>query len=268
MLKIIFFLVFHFCNASFRVLSSGRDVATHQPHYSGAKLLNSFLAGQDTVTICARAFTYQFTQEGYIAPAHVLMTFDRQFLFLSGQMTEKNPFLKHRAARTIWRNGDIALNNFGTLLQVDWRPGVWNSACFLLSISRQLNQVWFNGKIIKTDDDISSFQKAVDENITLSVMGEPHDDGTFHYSMFGAMTDVNIWNRSLSGAEVEQWSRCELGAGGNLLDWNTAQWEAVGLQEEELDTKKICQKSEEALVQVYAGERGAGVNTGAGAGTT
>ena len=60
--------------------------------------------------------------------------------------------------------------------------------------------------------------------------------------MFGSMTDVNIWNRSLSQSEVEQWSRCELGVGGNLLDWNTAQWRAVGLQEEELDKQDICGK--------------------------
>ena len=41
------------------------------------------------------------------------------------------------------------------------------------------------------------------------------------------------------------------------------------LQEEELDRKEICQKSDEAtLVQVYAGVRGAGVNIGAGAGAT
>ena len=62
------------------------------------------------------------------------------------------------------------------------------------------------------------------------------------YSVFGAMTDVNIWNRSLSQSEVEQWSRCELGVGGNLLDWNTAQWEAVGLQEEELDKEEVCRE--------------------------
>ena len=54
------------------------------------------------------------------------------------------------------------------------------------------------------------------------------------------MTDVNIWNRSLSQSKVEQWSRCELGAGGNLLDWNTAQWEAVGLQELGLEKQEVC----------------------------
>ena len=81
-------------------------------------------------------------------------------------------------------------------------------------------------------------------------MGQPID-GTFHYSMFGAMTDVNIWNRSLSEAEVEKWSRCELGAGGNLLDWSTAQWEAVGLQEEEVKKEEICFKnSKKAFIVV------------------
>ena len=72
-------------------------------------------------------------------------------------------------------------------------------------------------------------------------MGKYHEN-RYKYSVFGAMTDVNIWDRLMTQSEVEQWSRCELGAGGNMLDWNTAQWEAVGLQEEEVDIEKVCRK--------------------------
>ena len=72
-----------------------------------------------------------------------------------------------------------------------------------------------------------------------------------HYSLFGAMTDTNIWNRSLSKTEVEQWSRCEMEAGGNLLDWTTAQWEAVGLQEVELGLTEVCRKEKKNQMMVF-----------------
>ena len=222
-----------------RVLTSGRELAEHKPDYSGAELLHSSLAGQDTLTICARFKAFQFTYQGSSdRPYQALLTLGGESLFGSVSMTDEKPHYKSKAG-DLWRNGDVALYEFGTLSTVDWTPGVWNSACFGLSISRKLNQVWFNGKMIKSNNIISSLESFVSQGKPLSLMGDP-EYGNYSYSFFGAMTDVNIWNRSLSLSEVEQWSRCELESGGNLLDWNTAQWEAVGLQEEETEKDEVC----------------------------
>ena len=79
-----------------RVLSTGRDPATHLPHYSGAELLHSALAGHDTVTLCARFSTYQFTYEKYgDNPQQVLLQLGPGSFMLSfGVMTENRPAWK------------------------------------------------------------------------------------------------------------------------------------------------------------------------------
>ena len=228
-------------STSIRVLSSGRIQATHKPHYSGATLLHSSMAGQDTVTICARFNTYQFVHKGYGPyPDQGLVDLaEGSFFFYSGAMTEENPYYKARAGRH-WQNGDVLLFQYGSPLQrVDWRPGVWSTACLSQSISRELNNIWFDGNIIKKDDRIVDFKEALGKNNNIVIMAFKLK-GHYSHSMFGAMTDINIWNRSLSQSEVEQWAQCELGSGGNLLDWTTAQWEAVGLQEVEMDKDEVC----------------------------
>ena len=75
-------------------------------------------------------------------------------------------------------------------------------------------------------------------------MGLYSHGSPYSYSMFGAMTDVNIWKRSLTQSEVEQWSRCEVERGGDLVDWNTAEWEAVGLQERQVPREEVCDRQE------------------------
>ena len=78
-------------------------------------------------------------------------------------------------------------------------------------------------------------------------MGAEQGDPPF--STFGAITDVNIWNRLLTETELNQWSRCQLPVGGNILDWTTARWNIMeGVIEEEVDKEKICGKKESFLI--------------------
>ena len=36
------------------------------------------------------------------------------------------------------------------------------------------------------------------------------------------------------------WTRCEMQDGGNLLDWNSAEWLSTGLEEVQLERKEVC----------------------------
>ena len=229
-----------------RVLSTGRDVAAHKPHHSGAELLHSSLAGLDTVTVCARFNIYQFTYHGYGEwPDQVLLDTGEFYWFLYiGGMSEENNHYKKSAGKE-WLNGEAKIVEFSNQVHlVDWKPESWNSICVVLCNSSKL---WLNGEIIANDtSDI--FRRAIKTKKNLSFMGNSRE-GLYHgegygFSLFGAMTDINIWNRNLTESEVEQWSRCELGAGGNLLDWTTAQWKAVDLQELDLDELEVCGKIE------------------------
>ena len=154
-----------------------------------------------------------------------------------------------------WQNGDAFYSDiFRKFVIVDWKPAVWNNICTLLSDKRKLRKVYFNGKLIITDKNYIGFHKFT-KNRNIQIMGHVLTDSKYKDSLFGAMTDLNIWSRSLSQSEVEQWSRCELGAGGNLLDWNTAQWEAVGLQEFELDKERVCATINKTQLMIFSQTR-------------
>ena len=78
-----------------RVLNTGRDVAAFLPT-SGAELLSSSVSDQDTVTLCARFNTFQFTYEKYGAtPRQVLLQMGPENTILASQaMTEERSAFK------------------------------------------------------------------------------------------------------------------------------------------------------------------------------
>ena len=61
---------------------------------------------------------------------------------------------------------------------------------------------------------------------------------TYFYSMLGMMTDVNIWNYSMAIEQMKSWTRCISDEGGNVINWETAEWTLDGLKEEILTTKE------------------------------
>ena len=244
MIVLVFTRIFVVC--AIRVLSTGRDVATRNPN-SGAELLHSSLAGQDTITLCARFNTFQFNLHNNLAEENfnmfLLTTVDASILSFA-PMSPDYPGLRQHVPTKNWQNGNVFLF-FGSWVRwrrlfIRWGPNEWNSICMKMSSSKELYEIYLNGKFLNIDiSDYKGGHMASDSNIRLMGAKWKYMQ-SYESSNFGAMTDVNIWNQSLTELEVEQWSRCELGAGGNLLDWDTAQWEAVGLQEEELDKEIVC----------------------------
>ena len=58
--------------------------------------------------------------------------------------------------------------------------------------------------------------------------------------MFGKMTDVNIWSRSLSTGDVEDWSECKTSK-NLLLSWNSANiTSSQDLLEQTVDKDELC----------------------------
>ena len=243
-----------------RVLSSGKDVASHKEG-SGAKLLHPSLVGQESLTFCARFNVYQLFYQGYHKPGQAHLMLGGHSLLVSAAMKEERNDYKTMAG-VDWKNGDVGfLYEYGvpdeTLIKANWTPGVWNSACFVLNNRREKkqNQVWFNGEILKEYNNIDSNLKE-DENKSLILMGYLKD-GKYYQSMFGAMTDVNIWNSALQQSKVGQWSRCELGVGGNLLDWAGARLDTQGLKQTQVDKSVVCQRKQyDTRLMVFQEKRG------------
>ena len=188
------------------------------PYYSGAELLSSSLKGMQEVSLCARFYTYQFGHDNMWQ--HYLGYDFPPLLFSAG--------LKYGA------EGNIGA--FDVLIP-PWKIQEWNTVCYLISHKDRVYQIVMNGEIVGEErTEILNFGKT-EEN--LGFMGWKRMD-RFMYSVFGEMTDINIWDRVLAPHEVRDWEECRNNVGGNKVDWRTATWVAVGLEEVVIEKEEIC----------------------------
>ena len=116
---------------------------------------------------------------------------------------------------TFWKYGKV----FIEFLEVEgsyfdaWKPDLWNKVCFTRN---NINiKVYINGKLVTVKNSFQTEKKWT--NVTLML-----DEGN-ESQMFGAISDFNIWDRILTGEEIEKWSQCQLELTGNILNWNKNQ---------------------------------------------
>ena len=241
------------------VLTTGKILSEHRPASRLAELYNSSLldllsSDPGELTLCARFVIYQFidwSSEFYtpmesINPSHIFLKSGSNILLAALKMNKNTETLK--AVIPNWTNGNNLLidTNQGHpeyMNATNIKPGQWNSICFTVKVHTKY-QVILNGETII--DSPVSFSPNSTKGSNLILLGYRQ---AFPSSTFGALTDVNIWNRTLTFSEVEQWGRCEMIHGGDYLDWNSATWNIIeGLHEEEVDKEEICREKESFLI--------------------
>ena len=84
----------------------------------------------------------------------------------------------------------MAMNRTFTI----WKQTKWNHVCIIDNSKDDYNKVIINGEVVLKLDYQSVFVKT---NDSLQVMGWLHH-GSYLYSLFGQMTDINVWNRSFT----------------------------------------------------------------------
>ena len=200
------------------VLETTSDLGAFDPHI-GAEVDNSSTLGHIQVTVCARFLIYQFTSH----PSQCLLWWDKEGIYSSSK----------------------AVASFGAYHSFPiWDIQVWNHVCIILdSVSADLRIV-LNGETV-LDVHLEADISPLDKN--LSIMGKPSTSG-YLYSMFGRMTDVNMWSRSLTEVEAVAWTLCRTMEGGDLVDWRTATWEARGLQEVQVEREEVCRERKDRLL--------------------
>ena len=93
------------------------------------------------------------------------------------------------------------------------------------------------------------FQETNTEDVNLAIMGQMKYQ-SYEYSLFGRMSDVNIWNRSFSDDEIIRWTHGKDRKKGNVLEWNPDLWNKVGLDEVMIDENAIYRKTIKSLLFV------------------
>ena len=56
----------------------------------------------------------------------------------------------------------------------------------------------------------------------------------------GDFTDINIWDRALSIDEMIGWTNCSTIISGNLINWNSSNWEVAGMKNYSTKYPEIC----------------------------
>ena len=207
------------------VLETTTNLEEFDPH-TGALLDNSSTLGHKQVTTCLRFLTYQFTTVSGTV----------QFLFGWG-----GTFIGSG-----WQGSE--LTGLGVMGGWFWFPiwdiKIWNHVCIMLNSVTEDMTVVLNGEKVLNRNmkwDLSLM------NTNLSIMGYP-TMSSYSYSLFGKITDVNMWSHSLAVEEAVSWTLCRMKEGGNLVDWRTATWEARRLQEVQVEREVVCRKRQDRLL--------------------
>ena len=149
----------------------------------------------------------------------------------------------------------ININGEFVLINADLKPGSWNRFCLLVNRENKHFSLYFNDKIAYEAD---TFPRELDQGnlwvLGLEKEGEceisrqvcKYDEililsSSDTTSTFGALTDLQIWDRTLTTEELRDWSESSLP--GNVLSWDSVQFNNQGLIIGEEDDTDILARS-------------------------
>ena len=116
-----------------------------------------------------------------------------------------------------------------------WVPYVWNTLCQVKDQKRSYSLYWLNRKTIlesSEDTELDDLQGTVFMN-------------QISHPFIGAMTDVQVWNRSLTVTELDLWAVCNLTETGDVIDWRTADLNVTGLTRITVSQTEVCDSRED-----------------------
>ena len=132
-----------------------------------------------------------------------------------------------------------------------WSLRKWHSVCLTFNSSDNLIKIFLDGSFktseFYTKNDFKSgniilFQKSNNEH------NDQHGgENSISYQAQTEITDLNIWNTSMSTTLMESWSNCESELYGNYLKWSSIEF-GDDIQSYSQDINKICSQPENFIV--------------------
>ena len=120
-----------------------------------------------------------------------------------------------------------------------WVPGSWNSVCISASAGHGWFRVVINDELQFETRDYTGDGGYSYSPANISLLNEIGHFGG--HPAHGAVSDVHIWSRTLSRAEVRAWSHCQGSLAGDVLAWDTVELVIDGdLQQGEVETAEVC----------------------------
>ena len=103
---------------------------------------------------------------------------------------------------------------------ISLKPNTWNSFC--LKVNSTSAVINLNGKAFITNTDYRG-SSAYPYPYNYRLMNDPIEASP----MYGAMTDINVWDKILSDAESELWKNCTIKTiktEGNVFSWQSVRF--------------------------------------------
>uniref|UniRef100_A0A3B3HXV7 Pentraxin family member n=2 Tax=Oryzias latipes TaxID=8090 RepID=A0A3B3HXV7_ORYLA len=191
---------------------SGKMLTFPQQTKTAHAKLRPIKQGYNTVTVCHRSFTD-------IKRDHAL--------FSLSTPSSPNSFL------IFWQNtnGQIQPHvregkaDYGGW---DYKPNMWHSVCTTWDSVTGLVQIWFDG--------LPSIRKYVTTGsitgLAVAILGQEQDShgGGFdiNQSFVGMITDVHMWDYTLSPCEIQHYMGELSFTPGNVLNWSALDFEIIG----------------------------------------
>ncbi|XP_076593517.1 C-reactive protein-like [Chaetodon auriga] len=200
------------CAASPQDLSGKMFTFPQQTNTARVKLITS---KQDfsAVTVCLRSITDLRRDHNLFSLA--TPSADNDFLIFWHAV--KNDL------KVFSRNSDAA---FGGL---DYKLNMWHSICSTWDSASGVTQVWFDGrpsirKFISSGSNISG--------PTIIILGQEQDShgGGFDISQsfVGMISDVHMWDYTLSPCEIQHYMDDLNFTPGNVLNWRALEFQTIG----------------------------------------
>ena len=167
--------------------------------------------------------------------AYISMPCDQVFGWCK-ESYQKEIGLKRRRGRTFGYINDGGPYYFFQ----SWRPRRWHSFCTTIDSTRRVYRTTINKKLVYESHKYSGVHLNSPEltNNTKIVMMNYIED--FRYPMFGAVTDVQIWDKILDDQQIRRWSECRENDGGNVINWSNVTLQLFGYKELYQNREEIC----------------------------
>ena len=191
--------------------------------------------------MCGRLVTYQFYM---FYSSHQDLLGNSEFSWLDGVTTLPcdhlymgctDSYKERFGAR--WEQGRTFGRVFDGGRQEDfpsWQPGTWTSFCLTASSEEEMFRLMINQEIVYENLHYPAHHQHSHGDILLM------NNNDHKHPLFGAMTDFQVWNRTMTVEELEDWSSCRTESRGNVVDWENTRMTVVGLETLEVEKSSVC----------------------------
>ena len=138
------------------------------------------------------------------------------------------------------------LLGYSLLVNEGWSAMKWNHVCLSYTNSTSNLRIVSNGEII-LDEELEGL-KQNNEKIPIQFLGNfaimrsYFPELNSFSPLVGKMTDVNIWNISMTTQDMVSWTNCNNNDSGNIVNWEVDNWIVTGLDKEIVNDQILCQK--------------------------